>query len=360
MEEVYAAGLQKAASLGAVRIRRLAEHFGTFRAIWEASADELRAAQILGPKQLEKFLAARREIRPEEEYEKNCRLGIRFLTYRDAAYPQELRECHNAPAILAYRGNWPPAERRLAMVGSRKPTAYGVNASQWFAAELAAQGVVIVSGGARGIDSVCHEAALQRGTTVCVLACGLDIAYPPENRRLFDRIAEQGVLLTEYALGTKPLGRQFPARNRIISGLSRGVLVMEAACKSGSLITADFALEEGRDVFALPGSIFSKQSGGTNRLLRQGAIPLTEPQDVLLEYGWDTGVAEQEEEVLALTAEEELVYRCCRLEEAVDVDTIILHSTYDPVKVNFILLQLELKGIVKNIGNQQYVAVVRG
>lgn len=357
MEKMYAAALQKVASLGAVRIRRLTEYFGTFAVAWQADSAALRDSRILGPKQIERLLAERREIDPESEYERICRFGADILTYRDSSYPTLLAESTNGPAVLMYRGTWPSEERRLAIIGTRKPSPYGQNVCRLFAAELARHGVTVVSGGARGIDSISHRESLEYSAPICVLGCGLDVTYPPENKALFDEISERGVLVSEYALGTRPLGRQFPARNRIISGLSRGVLVIEASRKSGTLITADFALEEGRDVFAVPGSIFSSTSEGTHHLLRQGAIFAATPQDILDEYDWET-IREETRVTSERTPEEELVYRCCRLEDSVTVDEIIERSTLPPAKVNYVLLQLEMKGVVKNIGNQRYMAIV--
>lgn len=356
-EKMYAAALQKIASLGAVRIRRLAEHFGTFAAAWQADSVALRDSRILGPKQLERLLTERREINPEREYERIRQFGAEIMTYRDSSYPVLLAESTNAPAVLMYCGTWPSEERRLAIIGTRKPSPYGQNVCRLFASTLARHGVTIVSGGARGIDSIGHRESLEHSAPICVLGCGLDVTYPPENKALFESICARGVLVSEYALGTRPLGRQFPARNRIISGLSRGVLVVEASRKSGTLITADFALEEGRDVFAVPGSIFSDTSEGTHHLLRQGAIFAASPEDILHEYGWETEREDTSTSVVR-SPEEELVYRCCRLDESVTTDEIIEQSTLSPAKVNYVLLQLEMKGVVKNIGNQRYMAVV--
>ncbi len=356
-EKMYAAALQRIASLGAVRIRRLTDYFGSFAAVWQADESALRESRGVGPKQLERLVQERKEIDPETEYQRIDHFGADILTYRDESYPRLLAESTHAPAVLMYRGVWPSEERRLAIIGTRKPSPYGQNVCRQFARELAQNGVTIVSGGARGIDSISHRESLEYSAPICVLGCGLDVTYPPENARLFAAIAERGVLVSEYALGTKPLGRQFPARNRIISGLSRGILVIEASRKSGTLITADFALEEGRDVFAVPGSIFSDTSEGTHHLLRQGAIFAAAPQDVLEEYHWGIRT-EKSESQTELSPEEELIYRCCRLDETVTADEIIAQSTLSPAKVNYVLLQLEIKGVIKNTGNQRYMAIV--
>lgn len=358
-EEIYAAALQKTAYVGAVKLRQLIRFFGSFEAIWQASEKALLASHTLGPKSFAGFLAQRKMIEPEKIWEANQKWGVSLLTFQDGDFPKRLQNDPHAPAILAYRGTWREPEKAIAIVGSRKPTPYGINAARLFAGELSKAGVAIISGGARGIDSTSHRATLPDGYTICVLACGLDIPYPPENKSLFDEIAQHGVVISEYALGTKPLGRQFPARNRIISGLSDGVLVIEAAKRSGTLITADFALEAGRDVFAVPGSIFSPMSVGTHHLLRQGAALAAEPNDILREYNW----LDTEREVGSvtgpdLTPTEELVYRCCQLEKTVDMDTIILRSALHPTEANYILLQLELKGLIQQCGNQKYMAMI--
>ncbi len=358
-EQVYAYALQKVASVGAIRTRRLVEYFGSFETVWKASAKEILQSRTMGPKQAEKMLATRAEIDPEREYERNQKLGVEIVTYWDEHYPPLLKECKHAPAALVYRGVWPTWEKTLAVVGARKCSPYGTNVCREIVGELARQQVQIISGGARGIDSVAHRAALGQAPTIAVLACGLDIVYPPENKELFEQITATGVLISEYALGTPPLGRQFPARNRIISGLSRGVLVVEAAAKSGSLITADFALEDGRDVFAVPGNIFSSQSQGTNHLLRQGAIVVTKAEDILMEYGWSPAEEKEASRNINLTAEQELVYRCCSMEDSVDLESIILRTTFSLQKVTHILLQLELQGLIQNIGNQHYIAISR-
>lgn len=357
MEKMYAAALQKISSLGAVRIRRLVDYFGSFVAVWQANINDIRDSRVLGPKQLERLTHERNEIDPENVYSHILKFGGDILTYRDESYPRLLAESTQSPAVLMYRGTWPSEDRRLAIIGTRKPSAYGQNVCRQFAMELARHGVTIVSGGARGIDSISHRESMAYSAPICVLGCGLDVVYPPENRQLFEKISEYGVLVSEYALGTRPLGRQFPARNRIISGLSRGVLVVEASRKSGTLITADFALEEGRDVFAVPGSIFSDTSEGTHHLLRQGAIFAASPQDVLDEYQWGQAT-DQSASQSTLTPEEELVYRCCRLDETVSMEEIIEQSTLTPTKVNYVLLQLEIKGVIRNTGNQRYMAVV--
>lgn len=212
--------------------------------------------------------------------------GINVIARGESGFPRLLEEIHQPPWVLFCRGVMPSECGRhfLSVVGSRKATPYGIEAARWFAGELAGAGLVIASGGAYGIDSAAHRSAMDAGgNTVVVLGCGPDVTYPRSNSALFRRATEKGCLLSEYPPGVEPLKHHFPARTRLIAGISLGVLVVEASQTSGSLITADFALSQGRDVFAVPGSIFSKTSAGANRLIRNGAVPVTDPGEVLEE-----------------------------------------------------------------------------
>ena len=214
-------------------------------------------------------------------------LGIRVLTYADPQYPERLRNIPDPPAVLYYKGNFPDFDREaaIAVVGSRRCSAYGLMYAKRFGRQIAACGGLVVSGGARGIDTMATFGALDAGTpVVTVLGCGLDISYPRENRELFGDVARRGCLISEYPPGTPPNGRHFPVRNRILSGLCLGVLVVEAPEGSGALITANQALEQGRDVFAIPGNIGVKHCEGSNRLLREGAILVESGWDVLRDY----------------------------------------------------------------------------
>ena len=255
------------------------------------------------------------------------------------------------------------------MVGSRRASKYGARVAEDIARELSARGVTVVSGAARGIDSAAHRGALstgQTGRTVAVLGCGVDVVYPKENDRLLAEIAESGVVLSEYPPGTQPFSAFFPQRNRIISGLSRGVLVVEAAERSGSLITAELALSEGRDVFAVPGSIYSDTSRGCHNLIRQGAKLTVSAEDILDEYAWaaqtkktSTGASlgQKENEVPeGLSEEEKAVYALLSKDAALTVDDMIyrLHGRGDASNVAFLLLQLQLKGYIEEDENRAY------
>lgn len=210
------------------------------------------------------------------------RLGVRLLTIFEDDYPASLRQIADPPLVLYVMGQLPQAKYAVAIVGSRDCTDYGLKAAKFFSKQLALRGIPIISGGARGIDTAAHEACLEAGgTTVAVLGCGIDVAYPEENKALFQRIAQNGAVITEYAPGVSPLSRNFPARNRIVVGLSQAVLVAEAAQKSGALITAHLAADEGREVYCVPGSIFTGKSVGCHSLLRKGAKPVDCVEDIL-------------------------------------------------------------------------------
>ena len=260
-----------------------------------------------------------------------------------------MKEIFDAPVVLYYRGTLQPAAERIAMVGSRRFTPYGESTARQLGQHLAAAGLTVVSGAARGIDSASHRGALQAkdGRTVAVLGCGIDIAYPRENRRLLDQIAGQGAVLSEYAPGTNPLPVFFPARNRIIAGLSRGTIVIEAARRSGSLITAEMALAEGRDVFAVPGSIYSPTSAGCHYLIQQGAKLIQSADDVLSDYGRVAPPPAPRR--LNLTPEERSVYQVLSYEHPLSMDEIVmsLPDTIEIASLSFILLQMEMKGYIE-------------
>lgn len=224
--------------------------------------------------------AARREA------EEALRLGIRVLVPEDPEYPSEFLVLPDAPQVLFVRGTFKNGAKRIAVVGTRRPTLGGARNARYFAAALAAEGVQVVSGLARGIDTAAHEGALEMGQTIAILGSGLLNIYPPENQKLADRIAENGALISEFGLHDGPDHFHFPMRNRLISGLSRGVLIVEAPRKSGALITVDTALAQGKDVYVVPGNIASPHSAGSNELLKQGAACVTRPDDILYEAGW--------------------------------------------------------------------------
>jgi DNA processing protein len=262
-------------------------------------------------------------------------------------YPEVLREIYAAPVILYYTGILEPDARRVAMVGARKSSGYGQATALDFGEKLAAAGLTVVSGAARGIDTFSHQGALKTGRTVAVLGCGVDIAYPSENRKLLYDIADSGgAVVSEYEPGTRPLPAYFPARNRIISGLAEGTLVVEAAARSGSLITAEMALSAGRDVYAVPGSIYAPGCAGCNHLIQQGAKLVTRPEDVLEEF--QIALPKKPAKVtIKLTAEEQEIYQVLSFDHALSMDEI-MNSLPDGeiANLSYLLLQMEFKGIV--------------
>ncbi len=281
----------------------------------------------------------------------------RIVSFWDDAYPPSLRTLHDPPALLYVRGSLPEGPA-LAVVGSRRCSLAGQQATGRLAREIAGQGVTIISGLARGIDSAAHQGALDAdGATVAVLGCGIDRIYPRENKSLFHDICAQGAVISEYLPGSEPLAGHFPGRNRIISGLCRGVLVVEAARDSGSLITAEFALEQGREVFAMPGSISAPNSCGVNNLIKEGAHLVTEPQDILniLRPGTKTAPRSTHLEHLENLSEQEKMLIEQLSDEPVQIDDLARKSGLTPMELSAILLQLELRGTVCQLPGMRYI-----
>lgn len=287
MNHEYAIWLAERPGCSAELRMQLLERFGTAQAVWESTERELM--EIPGLRQRQREALLQKGLEQAKLILRDCaRQNIRVISMEETDYPAPLRDLADAPIVLYVRGTMPDWENTISVgiVGTRRATSYGLNASRWLAANLAHAGCTIVSGMALGIDGQANLGALEAdGTTVAVLGCGADVCYPPAHKELMARIIEHGAVITEYPPGTEPKSYHFPMRNRIMSGLSRGVIVIEAPAKSGALITADRALEQGRDVFAVPGNINSPQSAGTNRLLREGGAELvTCAADVLAHY----------------------------------------------------------------------------
>ena len=283
MDTLYLAAVRAVVpGLGRSRIPALINALGSARAVFEASAATLTATGLCTPRAVQNFISNRDARLPQRLDYFRRHNGVRILAYTDADYPQSLQNLSDKPLVLYVKGELPQANYALAIVGSRRCTEYGVRAAGYFAKAMTREGIPIISGGAKGIDTAAHEACLQAGgVTVAVLGCGLDIVYPPENARLFARIAEQGALVTEYPPGVPPAAANFPARNRIIVGLSQAVLVAEAGKRSGAVITANIAADEGREVYCVPGNIFDGSSIGCHELIRTGAKLVDMPQDIL-------------------------------------------------------------------------------
>lgn len=271
--------------IGNVRLTALLDYFGGAEAAWQNPQEWAQAL----PRQFSKAALAQlrqdmQKLEPWELYERFLLTGAKLVTLPEPHYPQQLAQIDDPPYLLFYKGQLPqPLDLAIAIIGSRRATSYGREAAGFLAGGLAQAGVWVIAGLARGIDTAAHQAALQAGgKTLGVLGCGIDVIYPRENRLLFQQMAEKGCILTEYPLGMQPLAKNFPIRNRIISGLSQGVIVVEAGLKSGTQITVDYALNQGRSIYAVPGSIFSPFSQGTFSLLKNvGVKPVATPEDVL-------------------------------------------------------------------------------
>lgn len=355
---IYWVGFNMVKGIGAVRFKTLLDAFGSAETAWNASPEALQDAG-LSRKIIESFKKVHAESSLSQEWEHLQKLGVTVLTWDDEAYPRRLKEIDQPPPVLYVRGALQTEDEwAVAIVGTRKVTAYGRQVAEEVATVLAHSGVTIVSGMARGVDSIAHQAAINAGgRTLAVLGNGVDLIYPPENRRLAAQIMEHGALVSDYALGTKPEGINFPPRNRIISGLSLAVIIVEAGHTSGALITASFAAEQGRDVFAVPGNIHAPQSQGTNRLIRDGAQPLLSPQDVLEALNL-TMVTEQHAARVALPSDpvESRLYKLLS-QQPMHVDEIRALSEMPIETVSATLAMMELKGMVRQVGGMNYVAV---
>jgi DNA processing protein len=305
--------------------------------------------------------SARRKVDPSREVDNLRRAGADAITRRDPRYPPRLAEIYDPPPVLYVRGELDAPERpSVAIVGTRGATSYGRMAAEHLAAGLAREGVTIVSGLAVGIDAAAHRGALTGGgRTIAVLANGLDRVYPSQHARLSAQIAEAGALVTEFPLGTKPDAMNFPRRNRVISGLTSGTLVVEAGARSGALITASFAVEQGRDVFAVPGSIFSPASQGANSLIRDGATPVTSPEDVLAELQPSRPPRQLTVEDILPMDDTERSVMAVLAAEPIHIDEIARAASLPMSIVSSTLAMMELKGLVRQAGGMNYMKDIR-
>jgi DNA processing protein len=357
-DKAYWVAFNLAKGIGSVRLQALLNFFSDLKLAWEAPADALREAG-LSQKVIENLVAIRQKLNPEEYLELIKDRGITVLTWQDEAYPRRLKEIEQPPPVLYYRGMLQDEDNlSVAIVGTRRMTVYGRQVAEELASYLATNNVTIISGLARGIDKVAHEAAIRTGgRTLAILGCGVDRVYPPEHATLAEKIVKQGALISDYAPGTPPEGVNFPPRNRIISGLSLATVVIEAGEESGALITATFAAEQGREVFAVPGNIHAPQSKGTNQLIRDGARPLLRVEDVLevlnLEQIVEHQVARQ---VLPVDSVEACLLQVIG-DEPVHVDEIRSQSGLPIDKVSAALTMMELKGMVRQVGGMNYIII---
>lgn len=352
----YYLGFNLTPGIGPSRLSRLIDYFGSVAEAWNAPATDLLSSG-LDRKSCEALLSTRTQVDLEAEVERATQLGIDLICIEDEHYPPLLRQIAQPPPLLYIRGNFGVLdESALAVVGTRSPTSYGKEATRRVVHDLAGAGMTIVSGLALGIDSIAHRVALEAGgRTLAVLGSGVDVPYPERNSRLAQDIIENGALISEYPLGTKPTPANFPPRNRLISGLSLGTLVVEAGTRSGALITVTFALEQGRDVFAVPGSIFSRTSVGPHRLLRDGAGLVTGAQDILEALNWDVVTLQQEaKQSLPDDPTEALLLELIAYEPR-HIDELSRVSNLPVAMISATLAMLELKGLIRQAGAMQYV-----
>ena len=355
-EKAYWIALNKVSGIGAVRMAALLAHCGSAEAAWRASIHDLKHAG-LDRRSLENLLQARRQMDVEAEWERVHKAGVHVITLFDDDYPANLAQVDNPPPLLYVRGALQPNDAwAIAIVGTRRASVYGREVAHNLSRDLAANGITVVSGLALGVDTVAHKSAVENGgRTIAVLGSSVDQIYPPENRGLAQSIIENGALVSEYPLGTRPDAGNFPPRNRIISGLSRGVVIVEAGERSGALITAKFAAEQGRDVFAVPGSILHPGSAGCNMLIQQGAIPLLNVSDILSHLNLEQ-IRNQQAARAAIPADPQEADLLRHLnQEPLHLDDIVRQSTLPAPQVAGLLTVMELKGLVRQVGSLSYV-----
>lgn len=348
--------------LGSAGCRKLVEAYGSPGAVLKAPQSSI--LKIAGlRKNSTAALGSVTQDRAKQEIDRAGKNGITILCEEDPDFPEQLRHIHNPPVLLYVKGNVSELKKPgLSIVGSRAASSYGLEMAEKFAYRLAGLGLNIISGMALGIDGAAHRGALKAGgITTAVLGCGLDIIYPAQHRKLFEKISATGAIVSEYPFGTKPDSFRFPARNRIISGLSRGVLIVEAAKRSGSLITANLALEQNREVFALPGRIDSVKSEGTHRLLQEGAKLVLSENDILEEFNLEIthfhadtfSDGNSDGATINLNADENMVISMLDAYPK-SIDEIITKTELSAARANEILLLLELKGLITALPGRQY------
>lgn len=356
--------------VGSLRLRRLLDHFGALERVWQASVQDLQQVQGIGPGLAASIHAGCRDERAlHDELVLAHHEGVAIVTLEDPDYPRPLRDIPDPPLALYYRGRLPEeGEVSVAVVGSRRASLYGLEAAERLAYDLALRSVTVVSGLARGIDAAAHRGALKaQGRTLAVLGCGLSRVYPSEHEALAREITQRGAVLSEYPMRMAPVAQNFPRRNRLISGLCLGVVIVEAAQRSGALITADCALEQGREVFAVPGPITRMTSQGTHQLLKQGARLVTGVEDILEELrlrpqpvppaagSGPAPVSAAEGTGVQLRDPARRVFASVPDHEPLDIDTIAVETNLQVSEVAAALLELEMKRLVRQAPGKRFV-----
>jgi len=346
--------LKTVPGIGRCHFKHLIDHFKSPELVLEASREELLKLDGMS----ERLVSAIRQHRIPEQVKKELDLvvqkGYRIVTMTDSDYPPLLLQIPDPPPFLYVYGNLDRSIKNVAVVGSRNATTYGISTTEQLCTNLASNGITVVSGMAIGIDTAAHEGALMgKGKTIAVLGSGLERVYPSENIKLFHKIADSGAVISEFSLMTEPEAHNFPVRNRIISGISLGTVIVEATKRSGSLITARLAAEQNREVFAVPGSIHSFKSTGTHTLIKQGAKLVEQTQDIIEELApliqghaiaENTGQNKTKAELPPLSSEELTVYKALG-PYPVHIDELVRKISIEPGKLSSILLKLELKGV---------------
>ncbi|MEA5597193.1 DNA-processing protein DprA [Rivularia sp. UHCC 0363] len=366
-ERAYWLAWSRVSGIGPVLLQRLYQHFDSPKTAWEANSAQLGEVEGFGFQTLQKVVQQRTQINPELFLTQHEQENPNFWTPADAEYPRLLRETPSPPTVLYYCGEVELTENSaekplVAIVGTRQPTEYGIRWTRRISTALVENGFTVVSGLAEGIDTAAHSAAIKAGgRTIAALGTGVDIVYPAKNRELYKQILAQGIVVSEYPTKTAPHRTHFPRRNRIIAGLSRAVLVMEAPQKSGALITADYANEFGRDVYALPGRLDDFSSQGCLKLVSQGATPILKELDELLKM---LGAIPQVANIKNLTVDEEKplpdlppeLHRVMKAisSESLPFDFIIQQTQMPASEVSSALLQLELMGLVSQLPGMRY------
>lgn len=362
----YWVALNMVVGVGKTLFHRLVTVLGSPEQVFRSSLNDLMQVEGIGKKVADEIRKFEIEKHVEREWHFIDKLGLEVLTLECPGYPPLLKAIYDPPPVLYFKGkNLDEFPVPLAVVGTRKPTNYGRIITEALCKRLSDMGICIVSGLARGIDTLAHKSALQAGgETIAVFGCGLSHTYPPENRQLRDKIVDRGAILSEFPVTMRPDAYNFPARNRVISGLSHGTLVIEAGEKSGALITAEFSLEQGREVFAVPGNINSPNSKGTNRLIKNGAILVDGPDSIVQELSESVqGFLEKNRqagktslETTCLSSIERQVLSVLSQEEK-HIDIIMENSRLSPAEVSATLVQLELNGFIRQLEGKLFVAL---
>lgn len=352
----YWVGFSKVPGIGPVRLRNLLDYYGSIQSAWHANPGELRAIG-LDKRSVESLVKVRSTINFEAELQWLHKLDVSVFTWEHAGYPALLKTIHDAPPVLYVRGHLTPQDDwSVAVVGTRQATAYGKECTQLLVRGLVENGVTVVSGLAYGIDTVAHQTVVAAGgRTIAVLGCGVDTIYPAENRKLGHAILDNGAIVSEYPLGTKPEAGNFPRRNRIISGLSLGVLFVEGSTESGARITTDYALEQGREVLAVPGSILRSSGSGPNQLIQNGAKLVTGVNDILEELNLTMVSQHTEARAIIPDNDTEALLLAQLSGEPVHIDDLGHATGLAASQLSSTLTMMELKGMVRQIGAMNYV-----